>query len=73
MSMNIYVGNLNYRVREEDLTGLLQQYGAVTSARVITDRETGAHADSASSKWKTRTMHAVPSKSCSIRNSKVAS
>ncbi|PDP77952.1 RNA recognition motif domain-containing protein [Porphyromonas gingivalis] len=41
MSMNIYVGNLNYRVREEDLTGLLQQYGAVTSARVITDRETG--------------------------------
>ena len=37
MSMNIYVGNLNYRVREEDLTGLLQQYGAVTSARVITD------------------------------------
>lgn len=41
MSMNIYVGNLNYRVREEDLTGLLQQYGAVSSARVITDRETG--------------------------------
>lgn len=39
--MNIYVGNLNYRVREEDLAGLMQQYGPVTGARIITDRETG--------------------------------
>ncbi len=39
--MNIYLGNLSYRVREDDLRGLLEQYGPVTGARVITDRETG--------------------------------
>ena len=31
--MNIYVGNLNYRVKED--------YGTVTSCKVIMDRETG--------------------------------
>jgi RNA recognition motif-containing protein len=39
--MNIYVGNLNYRVRENDLKSLLEQYGTVESAKVIKDRETG--------------------------------
>ena len=37
---NIYVGNLPYRATNEDLEGLFAQYGDVTSARVITDRET---------------------------------
>jgi RNA recognition motif-containing protein len=39
--MNIYVGNLNYRVRENDLKSLLEQYGTVETAKVIKDRETG--------------------------------
>ena len=39
--MNIYLGNLNYRVQEEDLQKRLEEYGAVDSVRVIKDRETG--------------------------------
>lgn len=39
--MNIYVGNLNYKVRENDLLPLFEEYGTVSSVKVITDRETG--------------------------------
>lgn len=39
--MNIYVGNLNYNVTQEDLEGLFGEYGEVTSAKIIVDRETG--------------------------------
>lgn len=39
--MNIYVGNLNYRVREADLQQVMEDYGTVTSVKVIMDRETG--------------------------------
>jgi RNA recognition motif-containing protein len=39
--MNIYIGNLNYRVQEEDLKQVLAEYGAVESVKVIKDRETG--------------------------------
>jgi len=39
--MNIYVGNLNYRVREADLQQVMEDYGAVSSVKVIMDRETG--------------------------------
>ena len=39
--MNIYVGNLNYRVKESDLQQVMEDYGAVASVKVITDRETG--------------------------------
>jgi RNA recognition motif-containing protein len=39
--MNIYVGNLNYRVREADLQQIMEDYGTVTSVKVIMDRETG--------------------------------
>jgi RNA recognition motif-containing protein len=39
--MNIYVGNLNYRVRENDLRSLLEQYGTVENVKVVKDRETG--------------------------------
>ena len=38
--MNIYVGNLNYRVGEGDLQ-LMEDYGAVSSVKVVMDRETG--------------------------------
>ena len=39
--MNIYVGNLNYRVREDDLKSVMEQFGAVDSIKVVKDRETG--------------------------------
>ena len=39
--MNMYVGNLNYRVKERDLEEAMSAYGVVTSVKVITDRETG--------------------------------
>ena len=39
--MNIYVGNLNYRIREDDLKSVMEQFGAVDSVKVVKDRETG--------------------------------
>ncbi len=39
--MNIYFGNLSYKVRENDLQGVVEEYGQVTSCKVIKDRETG--------------------------------
>ncbi|MDR1883432.1 MAG: RNA-binding protein [Prevotella sp.] len=39
--MNIYVSNLNFRTTSESLQELFTGYGVVTSAKIITDRETG--------------------------------
>lgn len=39
--MNIYVGNLSFNTTEQDLGDHFAQFGEVTSARVITDRDTG--------------------------------
>lgn len=39
--MNIFVGNLNFRSSEQALRGLFEEYGEVSSVRIITDRETG--------------------------------
>lgn len=39
--MNIYVGNLPYRVGEEDLANLFSEYGEVVSARIIMDKVSG--------------------------------
>jgi RNA recognition motif-containing protein len=39
--MNIYVGNLDYKISENDLEGLFEEFGAVSSARVITDKVSG--------------------------------
>ncbi len=39
--MNIFVGNLPFTVSEEDLRAVFEEYGAVESAKLITDRETG--------------------------------
>ena len=46
--MNIYVSNLNFRTRGESLQTLFGEYGEVSSANIITDRET-ADCKSASS------------------------
>ncbi|WP_300675735.1 RNA-binding protein [Soonwooa sp.] len=39
--MNIFVSNINYATKEEQLLELFQNQGEVTSAKIITDRETG--------------------------------
>ncbi len=39
--MNIYVSNLSFNVQDEDLRSYFADYGEVTSAKVISDRETG--------------------------------
>jgi len=39
--MDIYVGNLSYTASDSELRELFEQYGAVTSARVIIDKFTG--------------------------------
>jgi RNA recognition motif-containing protein len=41
MSNNLFVGNLTYSTSNADLESLFSQYGEVTRAQVITDRETG--------------------------------
>lgn len=41
MSINIYVGNLSFASTEDELRGLFQTYGAVESAKIISDQFTG--------------------------------
>lgn len=41
MGKKLYVGNLAYGVTSSELEQLFSQYGTVTSAQVIQDRETG--------------------------------
>ena len=39
--MNIYVGNLTFETTDDSLQASFTEFGEVTSARVITDRESG--------------------------------
>lgn len=41
MGKKLYVGNLPYSVSGSDLQAMFAEYGTVTSAQVIEDRETG--------------------------------
>lgn len=41
MSKKLFVGNLSYKVGDSDLQQLFAPHGTVTSAQVITDRDTG--------------------------------
>ncbi len=41
MSVQIYVGNLAYRMREDALRELFEQFGEVTDVKIIKDRLTG--------------------------------
>jgi RNA recognition motif-containing protein len=38
--MNIYVSNLSFTVQDEDLKEFFAEYGEVSSAKIIMDRET---------------------------------
>ena len=40
--MNIYVGNISYRIDEMDLRKIFEEYGEVTSIKLITDKYTGS-------------------------------
>jgi len=39
--MNIYVGNLDYKVNEDDLKKIFEEYGTVSSAKIIIDKYNG--------------------------------
>ena len=39
--MNIYVSNLSFDLQNEELKAFFEPYGEVSSAKIITDRETG--------------------------------
>ena len=41
MSTKLYVGNLSFKITSEDLQSHFSQAGAVTSANVVTDRDSG--------------------------------
>src|SRR3712207_1985380 len=41
MAKNIYVGNLPWRIKDEELRELFQAHGSVRRAQVIKDRDTG--------------------------------
>jgi RNA recognition motif-containing protein len=41
LDMKIYVSNLSFNVQDDELQDLFMPFGAVTSAKVINDRETG--------------------------------
>lgn len=39
--MNIFIAGLSFRANDADLANLFEEYGAVSSAKVITDRQSG--------------------------------
>jgi RNA recognition motif-containing protein len=39
--MNIYVGNLDFKVKENDLKKLFEDFGEVSTAKIITDKYNG--------------------------------
>lgn len=41
VKMNIYVGNLSYKMTDEDLGKLFETFGSVTEGKIITDRDSG--------------------------------
>jgi RNA recognition motif-containing protein len=39
--MNIFIAGLSFKVNDADLSNLFEEYGNITSAKVVTDRMTG--------------------------------
>jgi RNA recognition motif-containing protein len=39
--MNIYVGNLSWAMTDDDLSNLFSQYGTVSSAKILKEKNTG--------------------------------
>ena len=38
--MNIYVGNISWNLKDQDLSNLFAQYGEVSSAKIVLDKFT---------------------------------
>lgn len=38
--MNLYVSNLSFNIQDDDLRGFFEEFGEVTSAKIIMDKET---------------------------------
>jgi len=41
MAKTLYVGNLNFRTEEDSLRAAFSEFGTVTDARIVFDRDTG--------------------------------
>jgi len=41
MNKNLYIGNLPYNTTSDDLKKAFEQFGSVSRAQVVSDRETG--------------------------------
>ena len=41
MSVTLYVGNISYSMKEEELRKAFGQFGEVASVKIITDKRTG--------------------------------
>jgi RNA recognition motif-containing protein len=39
--MNIFIAGLSFKVNDADLSNLFEEYGSISSAKVITDRQSG--------------------------------
>ncbi len=39
--MNIFIGNLNYNLTEDDIRDIFEEYGELNSVKVISDKFTG--------------------------------
>jgi len=39
--MNLYIGNLDYGIKEENLRELFEEFGEVSSVKIITDKFSG--------------------------------
>lgn len=39
--MNIYVGNLSYKLSEDDLKQIFEEFGEITSVKIIKDKYSG--------------------------------
>ncbi len=38
--MNIYIGNLNFKIQEDQIRSIFEDFGEVSSVKLIRDRET---------------------------------
>lgn len=62
MGNKLYVGNLPYGVRDNDLEQAFSQFGAVASARVMMERDTGRSKGFGLWKWPAKQKHKPPFK-----------
>lgn len=39
--MEIFIGNLNFNMKEEDIRTIFERYGKIISANIVVDKDTG--------------------------------